>query len=333
MNSDYIIPGQANVRPKIGLALGSGLVRGWAHIGAIRALVRNGFKPDIIAGTSVGALAGAAYVNNRLDELEDWARSLNRSSVMHWVDPQMGKGGGLIAGLKLYKLMREHFGDTKIENMKVNFAAVAADMVTGHEVWLREGDLVQAMRASFALPGVFPPMMHNGRLLVDGALVNPVPVSACQAMGADMIIAINLNGDIVGKLRKGSNNFPTVAGFDPLNPDSSPDTAEQASLSKRAKRLFGRDTQSPSLFGVLISAMNIIQDRLARSRLAGEPPDVLITPRIGHIGLMEFERVDELINLGEQAVENMLPQLRDAWQVLCVDSFRRRTNSDTEGAR
>lgn len=322
MNETFITGTSNTNRPKIGLALGSGLVRGWAHIGAIRALIRNGFKPDIIAGTSVGALAGAAYATNRMDELEDWARSLNRLSIMNWVDPQVNKGG-LIGGLKIMKLMREHWGDTLIENMPVNFVAVAADMVTGHEVWLRNGDLVQALRASFALPGIFPPMPYQNRLLVDGALVNPVPVSACQAMGADMIIAINLNGDIIGKLRKGSNKFPTVAGFDPLNPETSPETADKMSLSRRARRLFSRDSASPSLFGTLISAMNIIQDRLARSRLAGEPPDVAISPRIGHIGLMEFERVDELIALGEQAVENMLPQLRDAWQVLCVDSFRR----------
>jgi NTE family protein len=308
-------------KPKLGLALGSGLVRGWAHIGAIRALVRNGFKPDIITGTSVGALAGAAYITNRMDELEDWARSLNRSSIMSWVDPQVNKGG-LIGGLKILRLMREHWGDTRIEDLPIHYAAVAADMVTGHEVWLRDGDLVNAMRASFALPGVFPPMPLQNRLLIDGALVNPVPVSTCQALGADMIIAVNLNADIVGKLRKKGQNVPTVAGFDPLNTETSPDTAEEMSLSRRARRLFSRDSTSPSLFGTLISSMNIIQDRLARSRLAGEPPDVLIAPRIGHIGLMEFERVDELITIGEEAVESMLPQLRDAWQVLCVDSFR-----------
>lgn len=318
------LPPDSNIRkPKIGLALGSGLVRGWAHIGAIRALVRNGFKPDIIAGTSVGALAGAAYITDKLDALEDWARTLNRTSIMHYVDPQVSRGG-LIGGLKLYRLMREHWGDINIETMGgPDYVAVAADMVTGHEVWIRNGNLIDAMRASFSLPGIFPPMQHQNRLLVDGALVNPVPVSACQALGADMIIAVNLNGDIVGKLRKGNNAFPTVAGFDPLNPEASPETASVSSLSRKARRLFSREENSPSLFGVMISAMNIIQDRLARSRLAGEPPDVLIAPRIGHIGLMEFERVEELITLGEKAVEDMLPQLRDAWQVLCIDSFRK----------
>lgn len=322
---------QSITRPKIGLALGSGLVRGWAHLGVMRALIRHGFKPDIIAGTSIGALVGAAYATNKLDDVEDWARSLNRMRIMGYLDPQV-KSGGLIGGRKLYQLLRHHWADTMIEDLPQKFVAVAADMVTGHEVWLRNGDLVQAMRASFALPGVFPPMQYYNRLLVDGALVNPVPVSACQALGANMIIAVNLNGDIVGKARKPGNSYPTVAGFDPLNNDTNPEMAQKASQVGWARRLFKRDPDSPSLFGVMISAMNIVQDRLARSRLAGEPPDVLISPRIGHIGLMEFEKVDELIALGEAAVEAMLPQLRDAWQVLCVDSFNNVPNNRPEGA-
>lgn len=301
-------------KPKIGLALGSGIVRGWAHIGVIRALIKYGFKPDIIAGTSVGALAGAAYATDRLDALEDWARSLNRMKLLTYMDLQV-KTGGLLGGRRLYKLLRDNFTDHTIDGLPLKFVAVAADMVTGHEVWLRSGDLVQAMRASFALPGVFPPMRYGNRLLVDGALVNPVPVSACQALGANMIIAVNLNGDVIGKARKPGNAYPTVAGFDPSV------NSETGARAKLAKRLFARKEDSPSVFGVLLSAMNIVQDRLARSRLAGEPPDVLICPRIGHIGLMEFEKVDELIRAGEEAVEAMLPQLRDAWQVLCVDSF------------
>jgi len=304
-------------RPKIGLALGSGLVRGWAHIGVINALIKHGFKPDIIAGTSVGALAGAAYAAGILDELEDWARELTRMKLMGYMDLQV-KTGGLVGGRRLYKVMRDHFSDRTIESLDAKFVAVAADMVTGHEVWLRNGDLVQAMRASFALPGIFPPMKYGNRLLVDGALVNPVPVSACQALGADMIIAVNLNGDVIGKARKPGKMYPTVAGFDPEMPPENIEKTEKQSLTER---LFKRKADSPSVFGVLLSAMNIVQDRLARSRLAGEPPDVLIAPRIGHIGLMEFEKVDELIAYGEKAVEAMLPQLRDAWQVLCVDGF------------
>ena len=300
--------------PKIGLALGSGLARGWAHIGVIRALVKHGFKPDIIAGTSIGALVGGAYAIDRLDALEDWARSLNRLKVASYLDIKFSRGG-LISGRRFQNLMREQFGDVNIEDINIKFVAAAADMITGHEVWLRSGDLINAMGASFALPGVFPPVKHGNKLLVDGALVNPVPVSACQALGANMIIAVNLNGDIVGKARKTGHAIPTVAGFDPkLQKDGS-------TGAKLAKRIFKREDESPSLFGVMFSSLNIIQDRLARSRLAGEPPDVYIAPRIGHVGLLEFEKVDEIIRAGELAVEDMLPQLRDAWQVLCVDGY------------
>lgn len=317
-------------RPKIGLALGSGIVRGWAHIGVIRALVKHGFAPDIIAGTSVGALAGAAYATDNLDALEDWARDLNRMKLMRYMDLHV-KSGGLLGGRRLYKLMRDHFSMTQIEDLHLKFVAVASDMVTGHEVWLRSGDLVQALRASFALPGIFPPMRYGNRLLVDGALVNPVPVSVCQALGANIIIAVNLNGDIIGKVRKPGKLYPTVSGYDPMSTEEEHNLLSGQS-KKIAQRIFRRQPESPSVFGVLLSAMNIMQERLARSRLAGEPPDVLIAPRIGHIGLMEFEKVDELITLGEAAVTAILPQLRDAWQVLCVDGFNAGESDDPEGA-
>lgn len=324
MSNDFYSLDASIAKPKIGLALGSGIVRGFAHIGVIRALVRHGFTPDIITGTSVGALVGAAYACNRLDELEDWGRGLNRMRMMSYLDLQMRGAGGLLGGRRLYKLMREHFGDTTIDDLPLKYVAVAADMATGHEVWLRSGDLVQAMRASFALPGLFPPMHYSNRLLVDGALVNPVPVSACQALGANMIIAVNLNGDVIGKARKPGNAYPTVAGFDPQ-------TEVSSAKAGIVQQLFHRKPDGPSMVGVLISALNIIQDRLARSRLAGEPPDVLISPRIGHIGLLEFEKIDELINYGEAAVEAMLPQLRDAWQVLCVEGFNQQ-ETNQEGA-
>lgn len=308
-----------NTRPRIGLALGSGLARGWAHIGALRALVKYGFIPDLIAGTSMGALVGGAYASDNLGVLEDWARSLTRMKVIGYLDVSV-REGGLIGGRKLYKVMRENFGDVRIEDLNVHYVAVTADMITGHEVWLKHGDLVDAMRASFSLPGVFPPVPDGHRLLVDGALVNPVPVSICQAMNCQMTIAINLNGDILGKVRKPGNAVATISGFDPLADGALPqewtDRAKHFALSRR---LFKREEDSPSLMGVMVSSLNIVQDRLARSRLAGDPPDVLINPRIGHIGLMEFEKVDELIKAGEDAVERALPELQDAYRVLVME--------------
>src|SRR4051812_24598412 len=180
---------QMSTAPKIGLALGSGLARGFAHIGVVRALKRHGIVPTVVSGTSMGALIGGAYLANKLDNVEEWAYSLTRSKVLSYLD--FGRGvltgaGGMIGGEKLVKLMLDNFGDIRVEDLPYPFIAISADLVTGHEVWLRKGRLVDVMRASFSLPGIFPPVFMNNRWLIDGALVNPVPVSACTANGARM---------------------------------------------------------------------------------------------------------------------------------------------------
>jgi NTE family protein len=294
--------------PKIGLALGGGVARGFAHIGALRALNKAGIFPDIIAGTSIGAVVGAAYLAGKLDVLEDWARGLNRFRIMSYLDFRV-RSGGLINGSRLVSTLREHLGDMTIEMLDRPFVAIATDLVTGHEVWLRQGPLIEALRASFSLPGVFAPVMNDHRWLIDGALVNPVPVSACRAMGAQMTISVNLNADIIGMARRPGSSVPTVAGFDLLEQDHA--VAEEARKTPFIRRFFRREPDHPSLFGVMFSSLNILQDRIARSRLAGDPPDIAIDPRIGHIGLAEFERAGELIDAGADAVERRLPQISD----------------------
>lgn len=303
--------------PRIGLALGSGLARGFAHLGVVRALKRHGIEPTVISGTSMGALIGGAYLSNRLDAVEEWAYTLTKFKVLSYLDFRV-KSSGLIGGERLAKLMLDNFGDVRVENLPHPFIAITADLVTGHEVWLRRGRLVDVMRASFALPGIFPPMFMNNRWLIDGALVNPVPVSACTAHGARMTIAVNVSGDIIGKARRPGDTIPTVAGFDLLNFEG-PQQIEEAKKQGLIQRVFRREQGSPSIFGVMVSSLNIVQDRLARSRLAGDPPDVLIVPRIGHIGLMEFDRAEELIDEGEAAVERAMPDIKAAYSVLCTE--------------
>ncbi|MCF8495104.1 MAG: patatin-like phospholipase family protein, partial [Alphaproteobacteria bacterium] len=202
-----------------------------------------------------------------------------------------------------------------IEDLPQPFVAVASDLVTGHEIWLRKGPLVEALRASFALPGVFPPVNHNHRLLVDGALTNPVPVSVCQALGARMTVAVDLNADIIGKSVKSGQAYQTITGFDLYNDQDVPPETQKKFSSGLAKRLFRREENNPSLFGVMVSALNIMQDRMTRSRLAGDPPDVHIKPLIGHIGLLEFERGAELIAEGESAALRALPDIKAAMDV------------------
>jgi NTE family protein len=307
------MPAAAAWRPKVGLALGGGVARGFAHIGALRALLDAGIEPDMIAGTSIGAVVGAAYLAGKLDILEDWARSLNRRRILSYLDFRV-RSAGLIGGKRLVETLHEHMGDLTIEGLDRPFIAIATDMVTGHEVWLRDGSLVEALRASFSLPGVFAPVMLNHRWLIDGALVNPVPVSACLAMGAQMTIAINLNADVIGIARQSSYAVPRVAGFDLFEQQH-----EAASVAHRipiARRLFRREPNHPSLFGVMFASLNILQDRIARSRLAGDPPDITIEPWVGHVGLAEFDRAGEMIDEGAKAVGRQLSRLHDALGIL-----------------
>lgn len=302
----------AQSRPRIGLALGSGVARGWAHLGVLRALARHGIEPDVIVGTSIGAVVGGVHLAGKADALEAWARSLTKVRMISYMDFRV-RNGGMIGGRHLVEALRLNLGDVRIEELDIPFAAVATDLVTGHEVWLREGDLIDALRTSFSLPGVFEPMLHGNRWLVDGALVNPVPVSVCHALGAQMTIAVNLNADIIGKERRAGAAVPTVAGFDLLNELKESEAAAKSSrIGSLAKRLFRREASHPSMFGVMISSLGIVQDRISRSRLAGEPPDVHITPRLGSIGLFEFDRAAEIIAEGEAAVERVLPDLHDA---------------------
>lgn len=292
-------------RIRIGLALGSGVARGWAHLGVLKAIDRLGLVPDIIAGSSIGSLVGGFYLAGNAQDLELWARRLSKLRMLRYADFSLG--GGVISGNRLFREAERYLGETDIMSLKAPFVAVATDLWTGHEIWLRDGKLVDAMRASLSLPGVFKPVRMNGHWLIDGALVNPVPVSACRALGAQMVICVNLNADIIGKYHNGDG----YAGDDKeffLDEQ----TAHAENMLQTITRPQGG---KPGTFAVMVSALNIVQDRIARSRLAGEPPDVSINPRVGHIGLLDFHRAAELIRLGEAAVERAMPEIRDAISV------------------
>ncbi len=302
-------------RVRIGLALSGGVARGWGHIGALRGLLNLGIRPDVVVGTSVGALVGAAYLVSRLDALEEWSRALTKARIVRLMDFKL-RAGGLVAGKRLVAEMAQHFGDARVEDLPIPFAAVATDLMVGHEVWIRSGPLVNAVRASFSLPGVFPPVQLDGRWLVDGALVNPLPVSVCRALDCQCVIAVNLTGDIMGRNRVPNTNLTSAAGFDllPFMKDSG--MAERLSLlDPFTRRVFVREGAMPSLFGTMVNSLNIILERVTRARLAGDPPDVHIAPRLGHIGLLEFDRAAEAIEEGEAAVERARPWIQDAMQV------------------
>lgn len=293
---------------KIGLALGGGAARGWAHIGVLRALHRAGIQPDIIAGTSIGAVVGACELAGQLDELEGFARELTRRRVLGYLDFNLS-GTGLITGHRLGERLRKQLGDTKIEDLQRRFTAVATEIGTGHEVWLSRGSLVDAVRASYALPGVFRPVKVDGRWLFDGALVNPIPVSVCRALGARYVIAVNLNIDISN--RGTISNISTMPGSDEEMEEAPPVTAKNGMGVRQLlqRQLLGRGEDVPGISTVMVDAFNIVQDRIARSRLAGDPPDSMISPRLHGIGLFDFHRADDLIARGEAAAQREIEDL------------------------
>ena len=351
---------------KIGLALGSGSARGWSHIGVIRGLQEANIAIDIVCGSSIGALVGGAFAAGKLDEAEKLIRGLAWSDVLGFMEVPIPRSG-IINSEKVAEYLRERIGDPNIEDLPIPFAAVATDLTSGQEVWIRQGSLIEAIRASISMPGMFTPCFRDGRLLVDGGLINPVPVSLCRSLGANTVIAVNPNTDI--KIQYEITKEPILGG--PPKPE--PEEQEQglrvrdlffAGLTlyvteriKRSKsaitgRFSSKDVETddkgglrdhligyltdyinatmkqgkslalgqitedgtfrePSLFEVITASINLMGDRIARQRLAGDPPDVMILPHVSHVGPLEFNRADEVIEAGRRALNLMLPMLKD----------------------
>jgi NTE family protein len=292
------------------LALGGGSARGWAHIGVLRALHEAGIFPDIVAGTSIGAVVGGCYVAGELEALERFARELTRRRVLGFLDFNFS-GSGLITGQRLCNVLDTRLKQALIEGLPRRFVAVATEIGTGHEVWLSRGRLVDAMRASYALPGIFRPVRIDGRWLFDGALVNPIPVSVCRALGARYVIAVNVNSDSCGHGTVVPQMDTFIAAEEaPVAAAESPASYGVGGMRKLLKRqFFGRDDTGPGISRVMMEAFNIVQDRIARSRLAGDPPDIVISPRLPQFGLFDFHQADALIEGGMLAARRELDDI------------------------
>jgi NTE family protein len=297
-------------RPVIGLALGGGAARGFAHIGIVRALIAHGIVPNVVVGTSIGAVVGGAYAAGQLDALEEWARSLQPRNILGYLDIRLN-GSGLIGGDKLATQLEAALGQTLIEDLPLKFATVATEVRT-----------VDAMRASYALPGIFAPVLVGDRWLVDGALVNPVPVSAARALGAEIVIAANLSSDVF-------THSTTIYSHGASAPV--PETVIEVAPPKRGlgrlfsaertvKREFFGGGGRPGISTVMVDAFNIMQDRITRARLAGDPPDLLISPRVGQIGWFDFHRADDLIAYGTRAAERAIVSIQEAIHILAPGS-------------
>jgi NTE family protein len=304
----------ASRRPRIGLVLGGGAARGFAHVGVIRTLLAKGFTPDIITGTSIGAVVGGCYAAGKLDEVEQWGRSLTRGRVLGYLDLSFG-GSGLLGGSRLAQKLTGTVGDITIEELPVRFAAIATEIGTGHEIWVTRGRLADALRASYALPGLFPAVQIGERWLMDGALVNPVPVSAARALGARLVIAVNVNTDLFGR---GTTIHDHGADAEPPIEDevASRGLLGRFGAEKSAARRFFGSASRPGLTTVMVEAFNVMQDRITRARLAGDPPDLLVSPRVGRIGLFDFHRAEDAIALGAEAAERALERFEELVEAL-----------------
>jgi NTE family protein len=290
----------------IGLALGSGSARGWSHIGVIDALVDLGIEPSIVCGTSIGSLVGASYISKNIDTLREWACSLTKFETARFLNINTSFNG-FVNKERMHHFLNEYVAseDLVIEGLSKQYAAVATDLETGREIWLTNGSVLEAVWASISLPGLFPAIRNNNRWLVDGGLVNPVPISVCRALGADIVIAVNLNGDIVGKhFKKNKNiakkNTGVVSKFTNVVREYTTSVFTSGSVND----------QPPSIFEAIASSVNITQDRITKSRIAGDPPDILLSPKLSHIGLLEFYRANEAIGEGKKCVQKMIPEIK-----------------------
>ncbi|MFT4994182.1 MAG: NTE family protein [Paraglaciecola sp.] len=313
---------------KIGLALGSGASRGWAHIGVIQALEELDVQIDVIAGCSIGSYVGAAYASDRLAPLTEWVNSLTEWQVL----ALMGVGlhrGGLVSGQKVFQALQDNFCFETFEQLHKPLGVVATDLYRGREVNFYQGAIVDAVRSSCAIPGLFPPVYHNDRWLVDGGVVNPVPVNLCRHMGADIVIAVSLNADFSPQTaeinqqvheqnqQKTSDFFSKSQAqiqqwFKGNGEKDKPATDENAEPEAESPPVVvaAKKSTAPSMIGVMSSSLDILQARVTRSRLAGEPPDILIEPQLQAFSMMEFYRGQELIKEGRNSVIRIAEQIR-----------------------
>lgn len=358
---------------KIGLALGSGAARGWAHIGIIQALEEMGIKIDVVAGCSIGAYVGAAYASNKLPEMAQWAESLTEWQVLGLMGVGLRRGG-LASGQKVFQALEDNFCEVDFEDLQKPLGVVATDLYSGKEVSFLNGAIAPAVRASCAIPALFPPVCFDGRWLVDGAVVNPVPVNLCRQLGADFVFAVNLSADfrpeiqlsfdveheknqektndffrkshkfmknwfggdrkvdgneeedlelsteIVSETESNQIELPeneqkTEIGGDSardLDLGSEPIDSEESTeqLANPTLSIKSMKRSTPSMLGVMSSSLDILQARVTRSRLAGDPPDVLIEPHLRDFGIMEFHRATELIQEGRGSVNRIAEQIK-----------------------
>jgi NTE family protein len=291
--------------------LGSGSARGWSHIGVLRALHERGIEPSIVTGSSSGSLVAASYASNQLDALETWVRSLTKMVVWRLLDASFS-GGGMMRGNRLMRAVGEQLEDCAIETLPRKFGAVAVDLHTGKEVWIQSGSILNAVRASSGLPGLFTPIFHEGRWLIDGGVLNPLPVSLCRALGADYVIAVNLNLPLARSRARQPATIEKSETTDNLSDDDRTELfARWAGLLEDFVSSIRSDRQpsEPGMIEVMYTSINIMQDQISRSRILVDPPDLIVSPRLDDFHLMDFHRAAEAIEAGYAVIEEVAAEL------------------------
>ncbi len=297
---------------KIGLALGGGAALGWSHIGVIHALHRHGIRPDIISGTSMGSVVGACLAADKLEHLEVIARDVSWKSVLSFADIQFGKNG-LLGGEKIVRELENQFAEMSIEQLPVPFATLAVDLISGEPHVFTEGSVIDAVRASISLPGIFTPHKHNGMLLVDGGLAETVPISLCRQLGADIVIGVDVVADYRGQaVATGlivEDQDKEISGIGIAQKKGI--KGVWYGLRNRTAKLFRRRRREPGLLGIGIASGALIMRQLAKAQQEAHPPELMIEPKVGHIMQIEFHKADELIRIGDDTVENMISVIQN----------------------
>ena len=273
---------------KIGIALGSGAARGLAHLGVLKVLEEEGVKIDCVSGASAGSIIGAFLAAGKLKELNSFCSRLTSWDSLKLIDPILIPKTGLVEGKKVEKFFRDYLGDLKIEELEIPFACVATDFYSGSEVILKSGDLVTAVRASISIPGIFKPVKMNDMMLVDGGVVNPVPVKVVRDLGAEIVIAVDVSPRV-------SQNIVFSGNGKVMKSDSL--------LAKKSS------FEPPNVFEIIIGSIAIMEIQINKMRMKSEKPDVIIKPELNDLGLFDFHKYRLGVNEGERATWEVIRKI------------------------
>jgi NTE family protein len=307
-----------SLKKTVGLVLGSGSSRGWAHIGAIEALEEEKIPIDVIVGCSVGAYVGAIYASGSIKSLKEFVLKMNGKKVFSYFDIVLPRSGILDGTKRLRELFSIHTDVKNFSELKIPVMVVATDLETGKKVVLKSGDILDALRASMSMPGLFAPAWVNDRWLVDGGLVDPVPVSVARAMGADIVVAVDLSSGTISKKKRKKQKTQgeetpvkqAVHKNELIKKLSAYYETAEFSFKSKISELFKKEAETPDIIETVTTSIAIMQDRITRINHAVTPPDVLIKPHLGELKMLDFDQVEHTIQEGYNKAKEKIDDIR-----------------------